>query len=260
MNCKNCNTYLISESDYCHSCGGKIIRQRLTIKNLFEYFTETYFNYDNKFFQTILFLFKKPEEVVDSYVNGTRKKYIDPVSFLAISFTLSGFYLFFFQDKMREVMSGANFNTYQQQEKLNQAIFNFTFEYNSFLYLIIIPALAIISWIVFLDKKYNFTEHVIIYLYSMSFTSILSSLFSVLSLLIFPKNLMVFITIPYIFMFAYHLLLLKRLFSLSLKQLFIKFLYFLPLFFVFYLVSSIALVILILLTGDISFKDLIPQK
>lgn len=260
MNCKNCSTDLISESDYCHNCGGKIIRNRLTLKNLFEYFTETYFNYDNKFLQTIVSLFKKPEDVVDTFVNGTRKKYIDPVSFLAISFTLSGLYLFFFQDKMREVMSFSNFNTYQQQEKLNQAIFNLTFEYNSFLYLIIIPALAVISWLVFLDKKYNFTEHVIIYLYSMSFTSIVSSLLSILSLLLFPKNYMVSITVTFLFMFGFHFVLLKRLFALTIKQLAVKTLFFLPLFFVFYLASSIAIILLVILTGDISFKDLIPQK
>lgn len=260
MNCKNCNTTLALESDYCPSCGGKVIRNRLTIKNLFQYFTETYFNYDNKFIQTIGALFVKPDDVVDSYVNGVRKKYIDPVSFLAISFTLSGIYLFFFQEKMREVMSFMGSNTYQQQEKLNQAIFNLTFEYNSFLYLIIIPALAVISWIVFLDKKYNFTEHVIIYLYSMSFTSIVSSLLSIISLLLFPKNFMASISVTFLFMFGFHFVVLKRIFSLTIKQLALKTLIFLPLFFAFYLASSIALVVLVIATGDVSFKDLLPQK
>lgn len=260
MNCKNCNTTLTLESDYCPSCGGKVIRNRLTIKNLFQYFTETYFNYDNKFIQTIGALFVKPDDVVDSYVNGVRKKYIDPVSFLAISFTLSGIYLFFFQEKMREVMSFMGSNTYQQQEKLNQAIFNLTFEYNSFLYLIIIPALAVISWIVFLDKKYNFTEHVIIYLYSMSFTSIVSSLLSIISLLLFPKNFMASISVTFLFMFGFHFVVLKRIFSLTIKQLALKTLIFLPLFFAFYLASSIALVVLVIATGDVSFKDLLPQK
>lgn len=260
MNCKNCYIDLVSESAYCHNCGGRIIRNRLTIKNLLENFTETYLNYDNRLLQTLLNLFKKPNEVVDTYINGTRKRYIDPISFLAISFTFSGIYLFFFQDKMREAMSFINLNNYQQQEKLNQAIFNLTFEYNSFLYLIIIPALALISWVVFLNNKYNFTEHVIIYIYSMSFTSIVSSLISIVSLTIFPKNFLVSIYATYIFMFVFHLVLLKRLFNLTIKQLAIKTFIFLPLFFVFYLVSSVALLILVILTGDISFKDLIPQK
>lgn len=54
MNCKNCKTSLSDESDYCNSCGGKIIRNRLTIRNLFEHFSEEFLNYDNKLFQTFI--------------------------------------------------------------------------------------------------------------------------------------------------------------------------------------------------------------
>lgn len=90
MNCKNCNTSLTLESDFYNCCGAKVIRNRLTIKNLFEHLIETYLNYDNKFLQTFIGLIKCPENVIGSYVFGVRKKYINPLSFLAISLTLSG--------------------------------------------------------------------------------------------------------------------------------------------------------------------------
>jgi hypothetical protein len=73
MNCKNCQTALSVESDFCYKCGGKVIRNRLTVKNLFNYFLESFFNYDNKFFQTITNLITNPKDVIDRYVNGTRK-------------------------------------------------------------------------------------------------------------------------------------------------------------------------------------------
>ena len=95
MNCKNCKTTLEESDDYCRNCGGKVIRNRLTIKSLFHHFSETYFNYDNKLLRTFLTLFSKPEEVIVGYINGTRKKYVDVIGYFALAITLSGLQIFF---------------------------------------------------------------------------------------------------------------------------------------------------------------------
>ena len=52
MNCKNCHTELHDHDDYCPNCGARVIRNRLTFKNLFEHISETFFNYDNKLLRT----------------------------------------------------------------------------------------------------------------------------------------------------------------------------------------------------------------
>ena len=90
MNCKNCNKSLTSQNNYCDTCGAKVIRNRLTLKHLFSDFIETYLNYDNKFLQTVINLFKKPEDVIGSYIDGTRKKYVNVISFFAIAITFAG--------------------------------------------------------------------------------------------------------------------------------------------------------------------------
>jgi len=54
MNCKNCNITLTNEDNFCNNCGAKIIRNRITIRNLFETFSEQFLNYDNKFLQTFI--------------------------------------------------------------------------------------------------------------------------------------------------------------------------------------------------------------
>ena len=84
MNCKNCQNELTPESDYCNICGGKVIRNRLTLKNLFEHVSETFFNYDNKLLRTFIDLLKKPDEVINSYVKGVRKRYVNPLSFFGV--------------------------------------------------------------------------------------------------------------------------------------------------------------------------------
>lgn len=89
MDCKNCNIPLTVTDDFCRSCGAKVIRNRLTLKNLFAHITETFFNYDNKLLKTILHLFTKPDYVIDSYVKGVRKKYINPISFFWTRFNIN---------------------------------------------------------------------------------------------------------------------------------------------------------------------------
>ncbi|PHR71636.1 MAG: hypothetical protein COA67_06375 [Lutibacter sp.] len=57
-------------------------------------FNEQFLNYDNKFLQTFIHLFTKPEVVIDGYINGTRKKYVNVISYFAIAITLSGLQMF----------------------------------------------------------------------------------------------------------------------------------------------------------------------
>ena len=256
MECKNCQTSLSDYSSYCSNCGGKVIKNRLTLKNLLAYFTETYFNYDNKFLQTCSKLITTPEDVIGGYISGVRKKYVDPVTFLAISFTLSGIYLFFFKDWLLGIMDFSNISTfYENQEKINEVFMDFIFDYNSLLYLLIIPGLALISWLVFLNKKYNFTEHIVIYLYSMSFTSIVSIILTIITAWL-SIDYLIFSIVLYVLMFIYHCYLLKRVFKLTAGQLVLKTLLFIPLFFLFYITITIVVVVVMILTGVIPMNGI----
>ena len=82
MECKNCELSIQTHHNYCPSCGAKVIRNRLTIKALFAHFSEQFLNYDNKFLKTFRQLTTKPETVTDCYIHGTRKRYVNVISFL----------------------------------------------------------------------------------------------------------------------------------------------------------------------------------
>lgn len=261
MDCKNCNTSLKEADDFCNHCGAKVIRNRLTIRNLFEHFSEQFLNYDNKFLQTFIHLFSKPEAVIGCYNDGTRKKYINPISFLAISLTLSGIYFYFFKEKFSQIMKTSSIaNISDGQQKLTEAITNFTTEYNSIIYFVVIPLIAVVSLIVFYNKKYNFTEHVVIYLYSMSLSSMVTIVLTCIILIISADNYITFSAITYVFMFVYHGYLLKRIFQLSAKELIIKTIIFIPLFFISYLMISFAIGLIVFFTGDFSLSDFAPKK
>lgn len=155
MNCKNCYNDLVRNSDYCNYCGGKVIRNRLTIKNLFEHISETFFNYDNKLLKTFIDLFKKPEIVIDSYVKGVRKRYVNPISFFGIILTLNGLNIFLITKFYKKYLDASNLigdldsATDQTTKKIMEMSSDISLEYASLLFSLLIPFVAFLSWIVF---------------------------------------------------------------------------------------------------------------
>lgn len=260
MNCRNCQVALAENSDYCYTCGGKVIRNRLTLKHLFNYFIETFFNYDNKFLQTIIKLISNPKDVIDSYVNGTRKRYIEPLAFFAISLTISGIYIFIVRKYVPELFEFDELYQSDAQKEFAKKITDITTEYISLLNFAIIPVLAFISRIVFYNNRYNYTEHLVIGFYTMS----LFSMFSVVSTLIiasfFPTSLLTVSMALYLVFFFYYCYLTKQLFDLSFKQLLVKIVIFIPLFFMFYLGFSILMVLIAFATGSLNLQDFAPSS
>jgi hypothetical protein len=260
MNCKNCDTALQPEVSFCYECGAKVIKNRITFKNLLVYFGETFFNFDNKLLQTVINLIKDPKDVIDGYVKGVRKKYIEPLGFFAISLTLSGLYLVIIQKYFPDIFNMEGIYDNQTSAMVSQKSSKILTEYNSILNFIFIPAAAGMSWLIFLDKHYNFTEHAVMYFYTLSLFSITSvvitiPIISIDSDLVFPLS-----PILYLIFFIYMGYVLTNIFSLNLKQLIIKFLIFLPVFFVVYIVFSILLVVILFITGDLSLQDFQPPS
>jgi len=260
MDCKNCHTSISESADYCYNCGGKVILNRLTMRNLFEHFSATFFNYDNQLLRTFIHLITKSWEVIDSYVTGTRKKYISPLSFFAISLTLSGIYLFLVKKYFMGFYKMSQFGGSGVSEKVGNDIVNISLEYYSLTYFLLIPGLALVSRIVFYNKKYNYTEHIVMFFYTMSLLSVLSSILSILILFIHPESMMLLVVLLYVIYFIYQSYLYKKLFSLTAIQLFLKTLLFLPIFFLGYIILSIVLIGLMLAFGMVNLQDFAPPS
>lgn len=261
MNCKNCHTDLQENDDYCKNCGGKVIRKRLSFKNLFEHLSETFFNYDNKLLRTFVQLIKNPEDVIVGYINGVRKKYINPISFFGLSLTLSGLSIFIIK---KFYLEHFDFSKMFEEITVNQDVMaNNTFEgvleYNSLFYAFLIPLFALISWVVFLNKKYNFTEHIIIYLYSISFLSILFVLIAQVVLIVAPESYMSFSFLSWPLMFIYNCYILTRIFKLSFWDLILRSIIFFALFFVAYIIISFAVFFIMLGSGAINLEEFRPK-
>jgi hypothetical protein len=257
VNCKNCNTELLEQDEYCKSCGGRVIRKRLTFRNLFEHLSETFFNYDNKLLRTFTQLIAKPEEVVGDYIEGVRKKYVNPISYLGIALTLTGLVIYLMKRSALKI----NFDVFNQGLSQNYMtkIQSFTTEYSSIIFLSYIPLLVISSWLIFKKRNYNITERTVAFTYIMAQYSIASILPSILILLVMPQYYTRYSFFTSLFLLLY---LLWCLFKIS-KRTGLNFIGHIVVFFSFigilFIICTIGLLIIALLTDFLNLEDFAPK-
>jgi len=250
MNCKNCHTELTEQSDFCNSCGGKVIRNRLTFKNLFEHISETFFNYDNKLLRTFIDLFKRPEVVIGGYIDGIRKRYVNPISYFGLAITLTGLYLLILNKYFPESLDYSNFAV-EGQEELQQRNMSFIQEYMSIVMMLYIPIYAFIAWITFIGlKKFNYTELLVVFMYWQSQTSIFSAITIIIAAMFGVANGIVsMIFLPIMVLYAAYVL--KRLYKLTFGQMIVRTLLFVGVLGVVLVIITILMLVIMYLTGDL---------
>lgn len=254
MECKNCDSSLRSDYTYCSNCGAKIIRNRLTFKNLWHDVTERYFNIDNTFLKTFLHLFTKPEIVIDGYIHGIRKKYLNPISYLGIALTLSGLLLFFLR---KYALPKIDLEAFGQSLKLEttRKILNASLDISSFTFLLYIPLIAFAGWLIFNKRSHNVSEYAVTAIYSLAHYSITTFPISLGLCLLVPENYLSYSFVFIAIMALYITYVVNRIHGKNLG----KSLLFLMIFGLGFFMVGIFLNIMFLITGVLTLQDLIPQ-
>lgn len=234
--CKNCGTPLALDQLFCSHCGAKRMYNRLNWSNLTEDFVDRFLNIENNFLRTFIDLFKAPQDVIGGYIDGTRKRYLSAFSYFAISLTIVGFYTFVFRNwfmddeilKQGMVIPG----TPQDNIDINSTkqMLDWVFDYQSILTFINIPLYAIVSKLVFWNyKKYNFIEHVVIYLYVYSHTQIIASVVGALFLWSSIAQMLISSLLMFVYI-GYTAYVLMKLFGLTIEKIVLKTLLFFVIF------------------------------
>ena len=195
MDCKNCHNSLKDTQKFCDECGAKVIFNRLKPKVIAEQINEEFLSIDNRLLKTLIHLFTKPNEVINGFINGTRKKYIGVIQYFAIGLTLLGIQVFFmtniFNDPdlykfgLLEEMAkapGQENNPFFNEDLNNADNFN---SFQSLYYTLSIPLSALSTWIsywVLGIRRFNFTEHLVINLYYGAQVVIISAVIYILFL------------------------------------------------------------------------------
>ncbi|WP_073085511.1 DUF3667 domain-containing protein [Winogradskyella jejuensis] len=194
------------------------------MKVLFQQINAEFMSVDNKLLKTFIHLFTKPEVVINGYIDGTRKKYINVIQYFAIALTLLGIQVFFMNNVFNdpELYTSSfmeSFSKMPGQENnpmLNMKSDEFN-SYQSLFYTISIPFSALATWLTYWVvglRRFNFTEHVVLNLYYGAQVVIISAFFYVI-LLAFGINFFTLSISITLLTFIYLFYVLKRVFNTS---------------------------------------------
>lgn len=267
MDCKNCNRSLIETINFCPLCGAKVVKQRLTLKNIWSDINVQFLNIDNKIFKTFIHLFTKPEVVINGFIEGTRKKYINVIQYFAISLTLVGIQVYlmntFFSEDLEntfDFLKGLENSSAGKDNPLSTNPFG-SFEevnnYQSLMYSFTVPLYTLATWLTYMvikpARRYNFTEHLVLNLYYNAQVIIITAILSIL-FLCFGFNYLVISGFVSILIFAYLFYILKRVFETSFWDTALHFLIVMIFFGIIIIILGI-LVVIITLIVTLLFKD-----
>jgi len=167
--CKNCKTRYTNKFNYCPNCGAKWIDYRLTPRKITAEFTERYLGTENVFLRTCITLFRYPEDVINGYITGQRKKYVNVINFFFISLTLFGIYIFILKNFYPELLG---LDKIKINDKDLFKYISWLYDYMGLFTTLFLPVYALSGRIVFYKKQYNFVEHLVLYTYVFSISNI----------------------------------------------------------------------------------------
>lgn len=78
IECLNCKQPIRTSDNFCSNCGQVNDELPLSIKQFITEFFAGFFSFDSRFFMTFIPLIFKPGKVAKEYIEGKRKKYVNP--------------------------------------------------------------------------------------------------------------------------------------------------------------------------------------
>lgn len=254
MNCKTCENTLRSDFSYCPSCGAKIVRNRLTLKNIWQDLSFQVFNLDNTLLKTFRQLFTKPDVIIESFISGARKKYMNPISYFAIAITLSGLMFYILRHWYHINLTENNLN------RTNAPNMEFIFDYQGLLSYLLMPVYALMTWVLFLDiKKLNFTEHLVANAYITAQVSFVQVLISIPLFGFFDINYQNFNWLFLLFSVSFQFYAFKKLHQVGLGNIVLRAMGYLVMFAFVMLGIGFLILVIGLLTGSINLEDFRPK-
>jgi hypothetical protein len=221
LTCKNCNTSF--DGRFCPMCSQRADTHRLSLGHFAHELLHAITHTD----KGILFLIKelsfRPGHVVREYIEGKRKKYFNPFSFLLIMLALQILaynktdLLSALTDKSAEMIRsmGSSIKYEDVAKEMDQARIKSekAVEYNKALNLILLPILALMTWLLFRKSKFNYTENLIFHFFIMGQVLVFFLVFCVLPFLIFPDQVIVIYYLYFLLLLGYNLFSFRQFFQ-----------------------------------------------
>lgn len=183
-NCKNCGSVI--GGSFCSHCGQKADTHRVTLGHVVHETLHAFTHADKGFLLLIRELITKPGIVAREYLEGKRKKYFNPLSFLVLTWAIwayvshvTGF------AEVYDVSQHAN----QESTTLAKEVGAIASHQIKFLGLILItPLFALLSWLFYFRSKYNFAENFVLTSFMIGETDLFRTVVLNALFLLFPHH------------------------------------------------------------------------
>lgn len=173
--CYNCGEEL--KGEFCHACGQKVRKERLSVKYLLADFFSNVFNAEKGAIPTTRLLLKSPEVVVKDFIKGKTQSYVNPFKYMFFLATMSAIVASFVDfESLNPNQLFSNDTPDPSTKAFAKDINNFLKQYFTAIQLILIPVYAWVSYKVYKKEGYNYAEHAIIVCYLAGFMTLISSL------------------------------------------------------------------------------------
>ncbi|SMD33252.1 Protein of unknown function [Reichenbachiella faecimaris] len=162
-----------SNSNYCSNCGQKQNIRRLTLASFFSDFFSRIYGLDGAFPNTIIGLTKNPAKVAQDYIRGIRGKYVGPVGYYFLIFTiffllvqLSDYtlndYLPKTENFAESIVDNNNLKEGQNAREIALAVKQRIFNNLQYVHVFLVPILAFWCGVWFKKSNYNFIENTVL--------------------------------------------------------------------------------------------------
>lgn len=170
--CINCNKPVAE--DYCVHCGQRNGVPRLRFKELVHEAFGKMIGLDTRFLRTIVDLTLRPIKVLDAVLNGNRVRYLGPVTYYFLVWTIYLLTAKLLGISMAEIADfeggngslNINLDDTDEGEVMRKKFMDFFFSYMQFLTMFMFPFLALWGMLFFRKRGLNFIEHVVFCFYA----------------------------------------------------------------------------------------------
>ncbi len=175
-NCLNCNKEIIDK--FCSNCSQATSTHRFSLSHVFQHdFIHGIFHFDKGFFYTIKELFTRPGHSIREYVQGKRVKHFNYFATIILLMTIG-----YFIKKWTKIDASGLYD----DKKTVEGLLKVLKDYSKFAVFLHIPIISILSYLFFKKSKQNYAENVVLNLYMLCGTLIIS--FVLFSSMIFTDN------------------------------------------------------------------------
>ena len=195
MSCVNCNTDF--DSEFCPNCGEKRVVPRINLISLVNHFYCSFLDMDKGFLFNLKNLTLQPRETVLAYLSGSRRKFLNPISYTIITISIYIILTALIKEYKSTTLTEELAERIQNMSKIEEIGYNtgkIIFEQLKFFWILMTFCLSAFTRLIF--KRFNFFEHLAINFFVVGHSTILAILVKAF----YHKEILIFNFLVFIYM------------------------------------------------------------